>query len=142
MEEFALCAVPSVFVLAIFGTIVVIRWFKHREIIALAEKGLLPEQYAKYVTASKGRGGRALLGWGIAAAALGLALVIGLWPLGFMVRVGRDSMMYPLGFGPWMLVGLIPLFVGVALLIFYFVTRKENGKVAKVTSPEREPLGE
>jgi len=103
---------------AIFGTIVLMRWFKHREILTLAEKGLLPRQYAQYVRASRGRG---LLGWGIALVALGLALMIGLWPIGFVIETT-----YPLYFGPWMLVGLIPLFIGLALLITYFLTRKEE----------------
>jgi len=115
---FAWCAVPIVFLVAIFGTMVLMRWFKHREIMALAEKELLPAQYAQYMSASRGRG---LLGWGIALAALGLALMIGLWPLGFVVEEP-----YPLNFGPWMLGGLIPLFIGLALLITYFLTRNNE----------------
>jgi len=115
---FAWCAVPIVFLVAIFGTMVLMRWFKHREIMALAEKELLPAQYAQYMSASRGRG---LVGWGIALAALGLALMIGLWPLGFVVEEP-----YPLNFGPWMLGGLIPLFIGLALLITYFLTRNNE----------------
>jgi hypothetical protein len=124
MEELAVCVVPSAFLVAIFGTVVLLRWFKHREIMALAEKGLLPAQYAQYMSASRGRG---LLGWGIALAALGLALMIGLWPLGFVVEEP-----YPLNFGPWMLCGLIPLFIGLALLITYFLTRNSE----KTLEPE------
>ncbi len=126
--EFAVCAVPIAFLVTIFGTIVLMRWFKHREIITLAEKGLLPKQYARYVRASRGRG---LLGWGIALAALGLALMIGLWPLGFIVEEP-----YPLHFGPWMLIGLIPLFIGLALLITYFLTRKEDASAPEAGSEE------
>ena len=118
MEELAMCVAPNAFLVAIFGTVVLLRWFKHREIMALAEKGLLPAQYAQYMSASRGRG---LLGWGIALAALGLALMIGLWPLGFVVEEP-----YPLNFGPWMLGGLIPLFIGLALLITYFLTRNNE----------------
>jgi len=65
--------------------------------------------------------GRGLLGWGIALAALGLALMVGLYPIGFVVEKS-----YPLYFGPWMLAGLIPLFIGLALLITYFLTRSEE----------------
>ena len=115
---FATCAVPIAFLVASFGTIVLMRWFKHREIMTLAEKGLLPQQYTLYMSASRGRG---LVGWGIALAALGLALMIGLWPLGFVVEEP-----YPLNFGPWMLGGLIPLFIGLALLITYFLTRNNE----------------
>jgi hypothetical protein len=119
--ELSSCVVPIAFLVAICGTIALLRWFRHREIMALAEKGLMPAQYAQYVRASRGRG---LLGWGIALAALGLALMIGLWPIGFIVREP-----YPLYFGPWMLVGLIPLFIGLALLITHFLTRKEESPV-------------
>jgi hypothetical protein len=124
MEEMALCVIPSAFLVAIFGTIVVLRWFKHREIMAMVEKGVLPEQYARYSRASDRPRGRGPMGWGIALTALGLALMIGLWPLGF-VRAGMGGP-YPLSFGPWMLMGLIPLFIGLALLIIYYLTRREE----------------
>jgi hypothetical protein len=134
MEELAVCVVPNAFLVAIFGTIVVVRWFKHREILAMVEKGLLPAQYAQYMNASRGRGGRGLLGWGIALVALGLALMIGLWPLGF-TRAGVENP-YPLRFGPWMLAGLLPLFIGLALLITYFLIRKEEPPAPEAASVE------
>jgi hypothetical protein len=135
MREIGTCVIPIVFLVAIFGTVVLLRWFKHREILALAEKGLLPAQYAQYVSASRGRG---LLGWGIALVALGLALMIGLWPIGFVTRPGghAEGPPYPLYFGPWMVGGLIPLFIGLALLITYFVTRKEEASAPEATSVE------
>lgn len=128
------CVVPIAFLVAVFGTIVLIRWFKHREIVTLAEKGLLPAQYARYVSASRGRG---LLGWGIALAALGLALMIGLYPIGFLTTEP-----YPLYFGPWMLGGLIPLFLGLALLIAYFLTRKEEAPAPEAPSEPSEEEAE
>ena len=134
MEELAMCVVPIALLVAIFGTIVLVRWFKHREILAMVEKGLLPAQYAQYMNASRGRGGRGLLGWGIALVMLGLALMIGLWPIGF-TRAGVENP-YPLGFGPWMLAGLIPLFIGLALLIIYFLTRKEETSAPEMASVE------
>ncbi len=135
MEELTLCVLPIAFLAAIFGTIVLLRWFKHREIMALAEKGLLPEQYTGYKSAARGRG---LLGWGIALAALGLALLIGLYPIGFVGRPGPEhGSWYPLNFGPWMLGGLIPLFIGLALLITYFLTRNnEKSLETEVASVE------
>ena len=134
MEEISMCVIPIAFLVAIFGTVVLLRWFKHREILALAEKGLLPAQYAQYVSASRGRG---LLGWGIALVALGLALMIGLWPIGFVGRPGPGhGSWYPLNFGPWMLGGLIPLFIGLALLITYFLTRKEEASAPEAALVE------
>jgi len=133
MQELSACVLPIAFLVAIFGTIVLVRWFKHREIMMLAEKGLLPEQYARYMGASRGRGGRNLLGWGIALTMAGLALMIGLWPIGFVGRPGPEhGSWYPLNFGPWMLGGLIPLFIGLALLITYFLTRNNE----KTPEPE------
>ena len=83
------------------------------------------------------------MGWGIALAALGLALMAGLWPLGF-ARLGAEHP-YPLRFGPWMLIGLISLFIGLALLIIYLVIRKEEGgtpatsKVSLASSERSDP---
>jgi hypothetical protein len=57
-------------------------------------------------------------------AALGPALVAGLWFISF-TQAGTGSR-YPLNFGPWMLMGLIPFAFGLTLLIVYFVLRKER----------------
>lgn len=138
MEEVALCVIPTAFLIAIFGTIIVMRWFKHREIMAMVEKGVLPEQHAEYTSASRGQHGRGTMGWGIALAALGLALMAGLWPLGF-ARMGGGGR-YPLNFGPWMLIGLIPLFIGIALLVIYFVTRKEEMTTSEASEQSEEPV--
>jgi hypothetical protein len=112
------CATPVLVFLIIFGSVVLLRWFRHREVVALADKGLLPEQYVRAMSAARGRG---LLGWGVALSALGLAMMIGLYPIGFVAETH-----FPLQFGPWMLGGLIPLFIGLALLITYFLTRREE----------------
>ena len=81
----------------------------------MAEKGLLPEQLAKYARASRSQG-RGFLVWGLVLAGLGLALILGLLPVAIMSAYN----------GPLLLLGLIPLFIGVGLLIVYFVTRKED----------------
>ena len=87
-----------------------LRYMNYRETIALAEKGLTrPEP--------KTRSG--LLRWGILITALGLALTIGLYPIGF--SAGYD---YPLHLGPWMLGGLVPLFLGLGLILLHVLTRK------------------
>jgi hypothetical protein len=33
---------------------------------------------------------------------------------------------YPLGLGPWMLLGFIPLFFGLGLILVYVLTREEK----------------
>lgn len=116
----------------IFGTLVLVRWFRHRETMAMVEKGLLPEHYTQPPSAG---GGRWLVGWGVGLAALGLALMIGLWPIGFVT-----ARSYPLYFGPWMLAGLIPLFIGLGLLITYYLTRQEEPPTQEVVPGEEAQL--
>jgi hypothetical protein len=129
------------FFLMIFGTIALTRWFKHREIMAMVERGALPEQYVQSASETRRQESRSLFIWGVALAMLGLALIIGLWPLG-IARPGAD-VQYPLNFGPWMLIGLVPLFIGLALLIVYFLVRKEEApRLEKKSTGEIPPPGD
>lgn len=95
----------------IFGFLAFLRYMNYKETIALAEKGLSrPEP--------KTKGG--LLRWGILITALGLALSIGLYPIGL-----SSGEVYPLGLGPWMLGGFVPLFLGLALVLLHFLSHKD-----------------
>jgi hypothetical protein len=95
----------------IFGFLAFLRYMNYRETIALAEKGLArPER----------RPGRGLLRWGILITALGIALSLGLYPIGFSAGYN-----YPLHLGPWMLGGFVPLFLGLALILSHFLNQKE-----------------
>ena len=95
----------------IFGFLAFLRYMNYRETIALAEKGVSrPERKA----------GSGLLRWGVIIAALGLALSLGLYPIGF--EAGYD---YPLHLGPWMLGGFVPLFLGLGLILLHFLTSKD-----------------
>ena len=98
----------------IFGFILLMRFLVYKETLALAEKGLVKPQ--------RNGNSKGTLVWGIIIAAVGLALILGLWPLGF--DFGGTN--YPLGFGPWMLFGLVPTFFGVALILIYVLTREEK----------------
>jgi hypothetical protein len=94
----------------IFGFFAFLRYMNYRETIALAEKGLSrPET----------KDGKGLLRWGILITALGVALSLGLYPIGF--SAGET---YPLRLGPWMLGGFVPLFLGLSLILLYVLTRK------------------
>ena len=88
----------------------ILRYIHYRETRALAEKGLIRSQ--------KQSDGKDTLRWGIVITAVGLALCVGLWPLGFLPGADR----YPLGLGPWMLVGILPTFFGLALILIYVLT--------------------
>ena len=95
----------------VFGFIAFIRYLNYRETLALAEKGLSRPEV---------KNGKTLLRWGIMVTALGVALTIGLYPIGFFTG---DS--YPLHLGPWMLGGFIPLFLGLGLILLHYLTEKE-----------------
>jgi hypothetical protein len=47
---------------------------------------------------------------------------LGLYPFGWLAASGQ----FPLNFGPWMLVGLIPTFFGLSLIVIYLVTRDRD----------------
>ena len=91
------------------------RRLKHKETMAMVEKGLLKP--------SSLENGKGTLRWGIVVTALGLALCLGLYPLGYWF--GGD---FPLNFGPWMLMGLLPLFFGLSLIVIYLVTLEKEDK--------------
>ena len=83
----------------------------YKETIALAEKGLSRPEV---------KSGKGLLRWGIVIAAIGFALSLGLYPIGF--DAGEN---YPLHLGPWMLGGFVPLFLGLGLILLHYLTEKE-----------------
>ena len=97
--------------LIIFAFLAFLRYMKYRETIALAERGL---------TQPDTKSNKPLLRWGIVLTSLGLALTIGLYITGFSAY---DY--YPLHLGPWMLGGLIPLFLGLGLVLLHYLTEKE-----------------
>ena len=102
--------VSSVLVV-IFAFIGTMRYIGYKETLALAEKGLVsPAQKS-----TKGT-----LRWGIVIAALGIAFTLGLYPFGFVT--GEE---YPLHLGPWMLLGFVPLFLGLGLILVHYLTEKE-----------------
>lgn len=101
----------------LLGFFAYLRYMRYRETIELAEKGLLHPRYQRYESNGKGA-----LRWGIAITGLGLALCLGLYPFGWLAAPGE----FPLNFGPWMLIGLIPTFFGLSLVVIYMVTRDKN----------------
>lgn len=98
--------------LLIFGFLAFMRYMSYKETIALAERGL-----SKPESKSSSKG---MLRWGIMITALGLALTLGLYIIGF-----NAASNYPLRLGPWMLGGLVPLFLGLGLVLLHYLTEKE-----------------
>ena len=111
MSDIIPCLGVVVTIVVIFGFLAFLRYMNYKETLALAEKGLAkPESNSP----------KSLLHWGIIIAALGLALSIGLYPIGF-----NSGPNYPLHLGPWMLGGFVPLFLGIGLILIHYLTDKE-----------------
>jgi len=125
-EFFGVCGSLGFFII-LFGFIAFMRFLSYRETLALAEKGLVRGQV-------RGGDGRGSLRWGIVITALGLALCLGLYPIGLAFVGDRGG--FPLGFGPWMLAGLLPTFFGLALILIYVLTRETKKPEEKATKPE------
>lgn len=111
MNVLLLCLGTTGILVIILGLIVLIRYLKYRDTVHLAEQGLTPPTTNH---------SRPFLRWGIIITALGLALTVGLYPIGFFAGDG-----YPLHLGPWMLGGLIPLFLGLGLVLLHYLTEEE-----------------
>jgi len=96
--------------LVIFGFLAFLRYMNYKETLALAEKGL---------TKPESKSNKNLLRWGIVITALGFALSLGLYFIGF-----DSANNYPLHLGPWMLGGFVPLFLGIGLVLVHYLTEK------------------
>jgi hypothetical protein len=101
-----------------FAFIVLLRYLHHRERMALITHGMHPD------TLRKQRRSVGMLRAGLITAMVGLALTVGLYPLGFIL----PSMLAatPFHLGPWLLPGLIPLGVGVALIVSYYLEQNSS----------------
>jgi hypothetical protein len=127
MRDIIPCVGGLGFVGLVFGFILLMRYLSYKETLALAEKGLVKP-------IRNGNTNNALI-WGIILSAIGVALIIGLWPLGYMFSADL-----PLGFGPWMLVGLLPLFFGLALILIHVLTRKRKEDVSELKEETKEEV--
>lgn len=94
----------------IFGFLAFLRFMNYKETIALAEKGL---------SKPESKSNKNLLRWGIVITAIGFALTLGLYAIGF-----GSAENYPLHLGPWMLGGFVPLFLGIGLILVHYLTEK------------------
>jgi hypothetical protein len=97
-----------------FGFIVLLRYLHHREWMALIKNGINPAQMRKQ------RRSRGMLRAGLITGMVGLTLTIGLYPIGFFLPLTA-----PFHLGPWLLPGLIPLGVGVALIVSYYLEQSQ-----------------
>ncbi len=116
-ESLAFCAGGVAIFVILFAFLIGLRYLNYRETLTLAEKGLVRPQ-------TESKNGKGNLKTGIILASIGVALILGMAPFG----INSD---YPLGFGPWMILGLLPLFIGLGLVLIYVVTREPQDKGKK-----------
>ncbi len=126
MNDLAIVGLEWLGALALFlGFIVLLRFLEHRERMKMIEHGLLE---AGDDGRPHARPGSALLRGGLITAMVGLAVSVGLYTLGYLLPPPFSAV--PGRFGPWLLPGLIPLAVGVALVASYYLSppRSEPGR--------------
>src|SRR6266581_9080449 len=99
-----------------FSFIVLLRYIQHREHMAMISTGIHPGSLRAPRHRSRG-----MLRAGLIIAMVGLTLTIGLYPIGFILPPIFSAM--PFHLGPWLLPGLIPLGVGIALITSYYLER-------------------
>ncbi len=109
MEMVGSVIATTVIFVCVFGFVAYTRYLNYKETIALAEKGLLRQKYAR-----RNGNGKGALRWGIVIGAIGLALIIGLFPISL-----KENWLL-------LLIGLLPTFFGLGLVLVYIFT-KENG---------------
>jgi formate hydrogenlyase subunit 3/multisubunit Na+/H+ antiporter MnhD subunit len=102
-----------------FGFIILLRYLHHRETMALISHGINPERLHRQ------RRSRGMLRAGLIITMVGLALTIGLYPVGFFLPPIFTT---PFHLGPWLLPGLIPLGVGIALIGSYYL--EQNAQIS------------
>ncbi len=88
-----------------FGFAAFMRYLKYKETIALAERGLLRE--------SRRRRSRDPLRWGILILFVGLGITLG-------------TLMFTEGSGARFILGLVPAFFGLGLIVIYYVDKGED----------------
>lgn len=140
----------------ILGFILLSRYLKYRETLTMIQHGItppppmmppmkMPPPMPPPVVVPQGNSGtgRGTLIWGLVLAGIGMALTLALWPIGFIANsASGNSVNFPLGLGPWMLAGFVPLFVGLALILGYVITRPERGSAPPpppIYAPQWEP---
>jgi len=115
--------------LAIFlGFIVLLRYIHHRERMALITKGINPNE------GQKKRRSRGILRAGLITMMVGLSLTVGLYPLGFILPSNFAAT--PFHLGPWLLPGLIPFGVGLALTCSYYLEQNSQSNTEEPEKPK------
>lgn len=114
MNELTIAGLEWIGALALFlGFILFVRYLDHRERMSMIEHGLVPDE------ASRTPPRAALLRGGLITTMVGFAVTVGLYTLGYLLPPPFSAV--PGRVGPWLLPGLIPLAVGLALVASYYL---------------------
>ena len=105
MSLWVIMLAPLCLLILLFGLLTLNRYISYKERVALAQLGFSLEDLSR--DAAKKYGNRGVLWGGVITAMSGLALLLGLATLGT---------------GAWLLAGLLPLFVGLGMVVIYFLT--------------------
>lgn len=97
--------IPIGLLLVVLAYITLNRYIAYKERVELARLGYSPEDSHRQASRTR-RGGRGVLWGGVITLMSGLALLLGLSTLGR---------------GVWLLGGLLPLFVGLGMVLIYFI---------------------
>ncbi|MBC7236977.1 MAG: hypothetical protein H5T69_14140 [Chloroflexi bacterium] len=116
--------VPFVLLFLLLFFITLNRYITYKERVALARLGYAPEEISQSL--AKRPGNRGVLWGGVITGMSGLALLLGLSTLGI---------------GAWLLAGLLPLFVGLGMVVVYFITLGPPvGGTSSQEAPSSEPI--
>ena len=114
--------------------IVLLRYLEHRERMSMIERGLLQPETSQHPRYPRGS---AQLRGGLITAGVGFALTVGLYNLGWLLPAPLTAA--PGRIGPWLLPGLIPLAIGLALVAGYYLSPPHQA--AEAPGDERESEG-
>jgi len=117
---------PFVLVTVVLAFVTLNRYIRYKERVALAQLGYAPDESS--LRLAQHGGNRGVLWGGVITAASGLALLLGLGTLGM---------------GAWLIAGLLPLFVGLGMVLIYYLTmgavREHDHPAPQGDWPEDEP---
>lgn len=114
MSDLTIVGLEWIGALALFlGFILFVRYLDHRERMSLIEHGLVPDEATRTPPRA------ALLRGGLITTMVGFAVTIGLYTVGYLLPPPFSAV--PGRLGPWLLPGLIPLAVGLALVASYYL---------------------
>lgn len=106
--------------LALFLTgIAFVRYLEHRERMTMIKQGFVPEAFGGPERRRSALRGAGILRGGLITAMVGIAVTVGLYNLGYLLPAPFNAV--PGQIGPWLLPGLIPTAVGIALIASYYL---------------------